>query len=234
MLHDVDLLIEGGSTFALVGPSGSGKSTLVALLARLYDPSQGRVTIDGCNLAQLQLASLRSAVAYVTQEPFLFSAIAENIAYARPEASLAEIEAAAEVAQAAEFIAALPDGYRNRIGERGLTLSGGQRQRLAIARALVARPRILVLDDATSALDASTERELLAALRRERVAPTTILVAQRPSAVRLADRIAVIEGGRVTAVGDHEELLARSSFYRELCGVVTERVSHHQPREVVG
>jgi len=217
ILHGVDLRIPGGSTFALIGPSGSGKSSLLALVARLYDPTAGRVLLDGVPVDALDLTALRSAVAYVAQEPFLFSAtIAENIAYARPDASPAEIRRAAELAQAATFIERLPDGYQTRVGERGLTLSGGQRQRLAIARAILAQPRVLILDDATSALDATTERQLLAALADARPAPTVLLVAQRPSAVRFAQRVAVLEEGRVVAAGSHRQVAAASPFYRAL------------------
>ena len=219
ILHGIDLRIEAGSTFAIVGPSGAGKSSLLALIARLYDPTAGTVLLDGEPVDRLSLPELRAAVAYVTQEPFLFSAtVAENIAYARPQATEEEVRAAAATAQALSFIEALPEGFQTKVGERGLTLSGGQRQRLAIARAILAQPRVLVLDDATSALDATTERELLRALRAERPAQTVVIVAQRPSAVGLADRVAVLEGGRLVAHGSAEEVAAKSRFYNELIG----------------
>src|SRR4051794_2775452 len=197
-LRDIDLEVAEGTTVALVGATGSGKSTLVQLLPRLYDATAGRVLIDGADVREADLRSLRSAIAIVDDDPFLFSdTVAGNIAYARPDASREEIERAAERAQAAGFIAALPDGYDTRVGERGLTLSGGQRQRLAIARALLADPRILILDDATSSVDASTEREIKAALREVMAGRTTFVIAHRLSTIALADDIVVLEHGRI-------------------------------------
>ena len=216
-LHDVDLVVEAGSTVALVGATGSGKTTLVQLLPRLFDPRSGSVLIDGADVRSVDVVSLRRAIAVVDDDPFLFSdTVAGNIAYARPDATQAEIELAAERAQAAAFIADLPDGYETRVGERGLTLSGGQRQRIAIARAFLADPRILVLDDATSSVDATTEREIKAALREVMRGRTTFVIAHRLSTIALADDIVVLENGRVLARGTHEELLTESPLYAEI------------------
>jgi len=216
-LADVDLEVAAGSTVALVGPSGSGKTSLVALIARLYDPSEGAVLVDGADVRAVDVASLRSQVAFVADDSFLFSAsVAENIAYARPGASLEEIEAAARRAQADEFIRDLPGGYETVVGERGLTLSGGQRQRIAIARALLADPRILILDDATSSVDASTERAIKAGLREAMAGLTTFVIAHRLSTVSLADEVVVMDGGRIVDRGTHEELLEGCGFYREI------------------
>ena len=216
-LEGVDLSVEAGKTVALVGPSGSGKTSLVALIARLYDPTAGEVLVDGADVRSVEVASLRSEIAFVADDSFLFTAtVAENIAYARPEASLEAIEAAARRAQADEFIRALPDGYETRVGERGLTLSGGQRQRVAIARALLADPRILILDDATSSVDATTEAAIKAGLREAMAGRTTFIIAHRLSTVSLADEIVVLDGGRVVDRGTHEELLEGCGFYREI------------------
>jgi ATP-binding cassette, subfamily B, bacterial len=216
-LRDIDLTVEAGTTVALVGATGSGKSTLVQLLGRLYDVSEGAVLIDGADVREVDLTALRDAIAVVDDDPFLFSAsVAENIAYGRPEASREEIERAAERAQAAGFIAELPNGYETRVGERGLTLSGGQRQRVAIARALLADPRILVLDDATSSVDASTEQAIKAALREVMAGRTTFVIAHRLSTIALADDIVVLEGGTIVARGTHGQLLERSELYAEI------------------
>ncbi|MGA8353578.1 MAG: ABC transporter ATP-binding protein [Solirubrobacteraceae bacterium] len=217
VLDDIDLDVPAGRTLALVGATGSGKTSLVALLSRLYDPVQGEVLLDGANVRDVSLASLRSAVAVVSDDPFLFSAsVAENIAYARPEAPMAEIESAARRAQAHDFVSRLPEGYETQIGERGLTVSGGQRQRLAIARALLANPRVLVLDDATSSVDASTERSIKLALAEAMAGRTTFVIAHRLSTIALAQEIVVLDGGRIVAQGDHEELLQVSDLYREI------------------
>jgi ABC-type multidrug transport system fused ATPase/permease subunit len=217
VLRDIDLVVDAGTTVALVGATGSGKTTLVQLLPRLYDPTAGAVRIDGADLREVDVASLRRQIAVVDDDPFLFSdTVADNIAYARPGASREEVERAAERAQAAGFIAELPDGYDTRVGERGLTLSGGQRQRLAIARAFLADPRILILDDATSSVDASTEQAIKAALREVMRDRTTFVIAHRLSTIALADDIVVLEAGRVAARGTHAELLEQSELYAEI------------------
>jgi ABC-type multidrug transport system fused ATPase/permease subunit len=216
-LTDVDLEVAPGKTVALVGPSGAGKTSLVALIARLYDPSEGEVLVDGADVRSVDVGSLRSEIAFVADESFLFSAsIAENIAYARADASREEIEEAARRAQADGFIRDLPDGYDTLVGERGFTLSGGQRQRVAIARALLADPRILILDDATSSVDARTERAIKRGLREVMEGRTTFIIAHRLSTISLADEIVVLDGGRVVDRGTHEELMSRCSFYAEI------------------
>src|SRR3954454_422668 len=189
-LHGVSLTVDAGTTVALVGATGSGKTTLVQLIPRLYDVTRGAVLVDGTDVRDVDLRSLRSQVAIVDDSPFLFSAsVAENIAYARPDATREEIVEAARRAQAHEFIARLPEGYDTAVGERGLTLSGGQRQRVAIARAFLADPRILVLDDATSSVDASTEQEIKEALRQVMAGRTTFVIAHRLSTISLGDEI---------------------------------------------
>ena len=216
-LTGVSLVVEPGARLALVGPTGSGKSSLIALLARLYDPAEGTVAIDGTDLRSIDLASLRSRVAIVAEDSFLFSAtVAENIAYARLGASREQVEAAARRAQAHEFIAALPEGYDALIGERGYTLSGGQRQRLAIARALLADPRILILDDATSSVDARTEAQIRQGLREAMAGRTTRIVAHRLSTISLADEVLVLDRGRMVDRGSHDELLERCTLYAEI------------------
>jgi ABC-type multidrug transport system fused ATPase/permease subunit len=217
VLHDLDLDVPAGRTIALVGATGSGKTSLVALISRLYDPIEGEVLLDGANVRSVGLQSLRSAVSVVSDDPFLFSAsVAENIAYARPDASSEEIEEAAQRAQAHDFVLRLPDGYDTQIGERGLSLSGGQRQRLAIARALLANPRVLILDDATSSVDASTEQSIKLALGEAMSGRTTFVIAHRLSTIALADEIVVLDHGRIVAQGNHEELLDASELYREI------------------
>jgi ABC-type multidrug transport system fused ATPase/permease subunit len=216
-LRGVDLAVEAGRTVALVGPSGSGKTSLVGLIARLYDPSEGSVLVDGADVRGVELDSLRSQIAFVGDDSFLFTAsVAENIAYAQQDASMEEIEAAARRAEADAFIRALPDGYGTRVGERGLTLSGGQRQRVAIARALLADPRILILDDATSSVDATTEAAIKAGLREAMSGRTTFIIAHRLSTISLADEIVVMDAGRIVDRGTHEELLEGCGFYREI------------------
>jgi ABC-type multidrug transport system fused ATPase/permease subunit len=216
-LHDVSLEVEAGRTVALVGPSGSGKTSLVALIARLYDPSEGTVAVDGVDVRDVDLEQLRSEIAFVADDSFLFTAsVADNIAYARGAASREEIEAAARLAQADPFIRELPEGYDTRVGERGLTLSGGQRQRVAIARALLADPRILILDDATSSVDATTEASIKAGLREAMAGRTTFIIAHRLSTVSLADEIIVLDHGEVVDRGTHEELMEGCGFYREI------------------
>jgi ATP-binding cassette subfamily B protein len=216
-LLGIDLVVEAGTTVALVGGTGSGKTTLVHLLARLYDVTEGAVLIDGADVREVDVTSLRRAISVVDDDPFLFSAtVHENIAYGRPDATREEVQRAAEQAQAAAFIAELPAGYDTRIGERGLTLSGGQRQRVAIARALLSDPRILILDDATSSVDASTEQAIKEALRKLMAGRTTFVIAHRLSTIALADEIVVLEDGRIAARGTHAELLERSPLYAEI------------------
>jgi ABC-type multidrug transport system fused ATPase/permease subunit len=216
-LTGIDLEVEPGRTVALVGPTASGKTSLVGLLARLYDPSEGRVVIDGADIREIDLASLRSEIAFVADDSFLFSdTVAANVAYARPEATREQVEAAARRAQAHDFITRLPDGYDTVVGERGLTLSGGQRQRVAIARALLAEPRILILDDATSSVDARTEAQIKAGLREAMEGRTTFIVAHRLSTISLADEIVVLDRGRIVDRGTHEELLERCPLYEEI------------------
>jgi ABC-type multidrug transport system fused ATPase/permease subunit len=216
-LTGIDLEVQPGRTVALVGPTASGKTSLVGLLARLYDPSEGRVLVDGADIREVDLASLRREIAFVADDSFLFSdTVAANIAYAKPDASREEIEAAARRARAHEFITRLPDGYETVVGERGLTLSGGQRQRVAIARALLAAPRILILDDATSSVDARTEAQIKAGLREAMKGRTTFIVAHRLSTISLADEIVVLDRGRIVDRGTHEELLERCPLYEEI------------------
>jgi ABC-type multidrug transport system fused ATPase/permease subunit len=216
-LSDIDLEVEPGRTVALVGPSGSGKTSLVALIARLYDPSEGKVLVDGADVRSVEVESLRREIAFVADDSFLFSAtVGENIAYARPDATSEEIERAARRAQAHDFIRDFPDGYDTVVGERGLTLSGGQRQRVAIARALLADPRILILDDATSSVDARTEEAIKRGLREVMEGRTTFVIAHRLSTVSLADEVVVIDGGRIVDRGTHKELLDRCGFYSEI------------------
>jgi ABC-type multidrug transport system fused ATPase/permease subunit len=216
-LSEVDLEVSAGRTIALVGPSGSGKTSLVALIARLYDPNTGTVEVDGTDVREVDLDSLRSEIAFVADDSFLFTAsVAENIAYAHAGATMESIEKAARLAQADAFIRELPDGYATRVGERGLTLSGGQRQRVAIARALLADPRILILDDATSSVDATTESAIKTGLREAMAGRTTFIIAHRLSTVALADEIVVLDGGRIVDRGTHDELLEGCGFYREI------------------
>ncbi len=216
-LSEVDLHVEAGRTVALVGPSGSGKTSLVGLIARLYDPGEGAVLVDGADVRGVDVASLRAEIAFVADDSFLFTdSVAANIAYARSQATAEEIEAAARRAQADAFIRELPQGYETRVGERGLTLSGGQRQRIAIARALLADPRILILDDATSSVDARTEEAIKAGLGEAMAGRTTFIIAHRLSTVSLADEVVVIDAGRIVDRGSHEELMAGCGFYREI------------------
>ena len=217
VLTGVDLAVAPGEVVALVGPSGSGKSTLLHLLFRFYDVGGGRITFEGVDLRRLRLGDLRRSMALVAQEPVLFSGtLRDNIAFARDGATDAEIEAAARAANAHDFITGFPAGYDTLIGERGVKLSGGQKQRIAIARALLADPRVLILDEATSSLDAESEALVQQALARVMAGRTTLVVAHRLSTVRDADRIVVLDRGRVVEQGRHDELMARAGTYRRL------------------
>jgi ABC-type multidrug transport system fused ATPase/permease subunit len=217
VLLDVDLEIPAGRTVALIGHTGSGKTTLTSLVPRFYDATAGRVLVDGADVRDVRLASLRAAIGVISQDPFLFSAtVRENIAFGRGDLSQEEVERAARAAQAHEFIDRLPNGYDTVIGERGITLSGGQRQRIAIARALAVDPRILILDDATASVDATTEARIRAGLRRAMHDRTTLIIAHRLSTIALADEIVVLDDGRIAARGTHDELLKESAVYREI------------------
>jgi ATP-binding cassette, subfamily B, bacterial len=217
VLSELDLHVRPGETVALVGRTGSGKSTLVRLLPRFYDTDGGEILIDGRDVRGYGVKSLRSHIGIVLDEPFLFSdTVRANIAYARPDAPIEEVIEAAISAGAHEFIVQLESGYDTLIGERGYTLSGGQRQRIAIARTLLANPKILVLDDATSSIDVQLEHQIHDALRRLMKGRTTLIIAHRLSTIRLADRVVLLSGGRVIADGRHEELLASVKEYAEI------------------
>jgi ABC-type multidrug transport system fused ATPase/permease subunit len=217
VLHDVDLEIEPGTNVALIGHTGAGKTTLASLVPRFYDVAEGAVLVDDVDVRDVELVSLRRAIGVVSQDPFLFSAtVRENIAFGVADASDEEVVAAATLAQAHEFIERLPDGYDTVVGERGITLSGGQRQRLAISRALVVDPRILILDDATASVDATTEARIRLGLRQAMRGRTTIIIAHRLSTIALADELVVLDGGRIAARGRHEELFETSTVYREI------------------
>ena len=223
VLDGLDLHVAPGESLALVGATGSGKSTVAGLLARLYDPEGGRVLLDGVDLRELRLGDVRRAVALVFEETFLFSeSVAENIQVGRPDAADEDVERAAGLAGAAEFIAGLPDGYETVLGEHGFSLSGGQRQRIAIARAILADPAVLVLDDATSAVDATKEHEIRSQLATVMRGRTTLVIAHRPATIALADRVAVLHAGRIVEEGTHEELLRHSPRYRDLLALESE------------
>jgi ATP-binding cassette subfamily B protein len=223
VLHDFSLHLAPGETVAMVGRTASGKTTVSRLLPRFYDVSAGAVKVDGHDVRDLTLVSLRSQIGVVLDEPFLFSSsIRENIAYGRPDADINEVEAAAQAAGAEEFIRELPDGYDTVVGERGYTLSGGQRQRVAIARTLLVNPPILVLDDATSAVDVQVEQQIHEALRVLMEGRTTLVVAHRLSTIGLADRVVLLDAGRIVADGTHEQLLASTPLYVEVLDQVAE------------
>jgi ATP-binding cassette subfamily B protein len=225
-LSGIDVTIPAGTTLALVGATGSGKSTLASLVARLADPTTGRVTIDGVDLRDLTLDTLAQLVGVVSQETYLLhTSIRDNLRHARPDATDAEIEAAARKAQVHDLIAALPDGYDTVVGARGHRFSGGEKQRLAIARTLLRDPLVLVLDEATSALDNETERAVQAALDEASRGRTTISIAHRLSTIRDADRIVVLDAGRVAEAGTHDELLARGGRYAALVGAAERDVA---------
>jgi len=217
VLHGIDLELEPGSTTALIGHTGAGKTTLAALVGRFYDLNGGAVLLDGVDVRDVTLHSLRRAIGVVSQDPFLFSAtVRENIAFGVVDATDEEVERVAELAQAREFIEQLPDRYDTLVGERGITLSGGQRQRLAIARALIVDPRVLILDDATASVDATTEAQIKQGLREVMRGRTTIIIAHRLSTISLADEIVVLDAGAIAARGTHDELVATSAVYRDI------------------
>jgi ATP-binding cassette, subfamily B, bacterial len=217
VLEDIDLDVPAGRTIALIGHTGSGKTTLTSLVPRFYDVTAGRVLVDGTDVRDVTLHSLRRSIGVISQDPFLFSAtVRENITFGAPDLSDEEVERVARLAQAHEFVERLPDRYDTVIGERGITLSGGQRQRLAIARAIAVDPRILILDDATASVDATTEAKIRLGLREAMRGRTTLIIAHRLSTISLADEIVVLDAGRICARGTHDELLGRSQVYRDI------------------
>jgi ATP-binding cassette subfamily B protein len=217
VLKAIDFVAEPGETVAILGATGAGKSSLVNLIPRFYDVGGGRITLDGVDVRDIDSRSLRRQIAVALQEPILFSGtIRDNIRYGKPDADDAAVEAAATLAQAHDFILALPGGYDAQVGQRGVNLSGGQKQRLAIARALLTDPAILILDDSTSAVDVATEASIQEALRTVRSGRTNFIVAQRISTVLTADKILVLDDGKIAAAGDHRTLLASSPIYREI------------------
>ncbi|MFO7280928.1 MAG: ABC transporter ATP-binding protein [Thermoanaerobacterales bacterium] len=232
VLDGFDLTVRAGESVALVGATGSGKSTIARLIPRFYDVEEGSITLDGVDVRELRLRELRRAIGIVFEDTFLFSdTIGANIAFADPDAPPEAIERAARLAGAHEFITALPEGYATRIGERGYSLSGGQRQRIAIARAILADPRVLILDDATSAVDPTKEHEIRDALAEVMRGRTTIVIAHRPATIALADRVVLIDGGRVAAEGTHQSLLGSSERYREVLASAAARHAEAVPHD---
>jgi ABC-type multidrug transport system fused ATPase/permease subunit len=233
VLHDITFAATPGEVIALVGLTGAGKTTLVSLIPRFYDPTLGRVTIDGVDVRQYRVRSLREKIAIVLQDPVLFQGtIADNLRYGRLDATDEEIEQAARAAHAHEFIARLPNGYQTEIAHAGGGLSGGERQRLSVARAILKNAPILILDEPTSSLDSISEEIVFAALRRLRAGRTTIVIAHRLSTVRDADRILVLDGGQIAAQGRHEELLKSSQLYRRMCARLSVGKSLDEPESV--
>jgi ATP-binding cassette subfamily B protein len=223
VLRDFHLAIPAGASVAVVGATGSGKSTVARLLIRFYDATSGAIRVDGVDVRDLHLSDLRREVSVVFEDTFLFhDTVGANIAFARPDAPLEEVEAAARLSGAHDFIVALPDGYGTMIGERGYSLSGGQRQRIALARAILANPRVLILDDATSAVDPSKEHEIREAMRTVMTGRTTIVIAHRPGTIALADTVVLLDEGGVAATGTHDELLATNDRYREVLAALME------------
>jgi ABC-type multidrug transport system fused ATPase/permease subunit len=217
VLHDIAFEMAPGEMVALVGPSGAGKTSIANLICRFYDPNKGQITVDGQDLRRIKLSSLRQQVAVVLQDSFLFNnSVLENLLYGKPDADRDEIMGAAKAANAHDFIVQLPEGYDTEIGERGVKLSGGQKQRLALARAILADPRILILDEATSSVDAEAEFLIQQALERVLEGRTSLVIAHRLSTVRNADKIIVLDQGRIVEIGKHDELLARDGLYGQL------------------
>jgi ATP-binding cassette subfamily B protein len=234
VLDGLDLVVNGGEAVALVGPTGSGKTTVARLVPRFYDVSSGRVRLDGVDVRDVKLRDLRRAVGIVFDDTFLFSdTVRDNIAFADPQATMDAVRRAARLAGADEFIEDMPDGYETVIGEHGYSLSGGQRQRLAIARAILADPRVLILDDATSSVDPTKEHEIRAALREVMAGRTTLIIAHRPATVALADRVVLLDGGKVTAQGTHDELLETSERYREVLAAAAAKEAAAESTESV-
>ena len=228
VLDDLDLVVQAGEAVAIVGPTASGKTTVARLIPRFYDVDEGRILLDGVDVRRLRLAHLRRAVGIVFEDTFLFTdTVRENIAFADPDATLEQVRRAASLAGAAEFIDALPDRYDTVIGEHGYSLSGGQRQRIAIARAVLADPRVLILDDATSSVDPTKEHEIRSALREVMTGRTTVIIAHRPATIALADRVVLLDGGGVVEQGTHQELLARSALYRAVLAQAGPPVDPH-------
>jgi len=233
VLDDFDLAIEAGTSVAIVGGTGSGKSTIARLLIRFYDVQTGSIRIDGVDVRDMRLGDLRRAVSIVFEDTFLFhDTVAANIAFARPDADRDTVEHAARLAGAHDFVVDLPDGYDTMLGERGYSLSGGQRQRIALARAIMSDPRVLVLDDATSAVDPSKEHEIREAMATVMQGRTTIVIAHRPGTIALADTVVLLDGGRVAATGTHDELLAGNQRYREVLAAWAERDDDSELAEV--